>query len=364
MDDLLKAAREVPSAAMHWWVGELVGMLPRSLRERGNQPKSCLLLNLSADDMTLIERTPRHGEQILGYLSEEMAGSAEADSQQALVARLNDRHYRKWPIIVRLRGDLGLRKVVDLPATAREHLGQLLYYELDRLTPFKADDVCYAWRVLETSSEPGRMQVELEMVPKDAVSQAIDLIREHGREADRIELEGSGERAPLNLIPRSSLPEDGKRRSRSFLPLLALGLAVTAVAIPFLQQKKMIKQLATEVADARAQSNESLLLRERLDILSSEMRFLVTIKNEQTTMAELLAELTGLLPDHSYINELQIRGTGIQLHGLSDKASDLISLLDQSPMLASPQFRSPVIRDPRSGKERFQISVDLVGPSS
>ncbi|MGI9449317.1 MAG: PilN domain-containing protein [Geminicoccaceae bacterium] len=362
MDDLWNAAWRVPVAVIHWWIGELTAMLPRSLRRSSRQSKFCLLLILSADDTMLVERTARHGEQMLSRIAGGSDGSS--DGLGALPPRFDDRRYRKWPIVVRLSSELGLRKVVELPLTGQNDLDRLLYFELDRLTPFKAEDVYYAWRVLKTSPQTGRMQVELEMVPKAVANRALDLIRDRGREAHRIELEGSNDREPLNLMQRSSLPDDGRRWFRHLFPLLALGLAVTAVIIPLRQQQQLIEQLDAEVADAHSQADESLTLRERLDALTGEIGFLAAAKNEQTTMAEVLAELTRLLPDHSHINELQIRDARIELAGLADKASDLIAILDQSPMLASPEFRSPVIRDRRSGKERFQISVQLVRPSS
>ncbi|MGI9435180.1 MAG: PilN domain-containing protein, partial [Geminicoccaceae bacterium] len=81
-------------------------------------------------------------------------------------------------------------------------------------------------------------------------------------------------------------------------------------------------------------------------------------------MTDVLAELTRLIPDHSYVVQLRVKDSKIEISGLAQKASDLIAILDRSTILTSPQFRSPVTRDTRSGKERFQISVDLIGRSS
>lgn len=357
MAELWDETRRAPAAFIQWWTGELAGLLPRFLSTSSPAFKSCLILFLSGDDTILFERRARHGEKEL---------ARAIGDPELMLARLNERRYRKWPIVVRLGGDLGLRKVVDLPLAAREDLEQLLHFELDRLTPFKADEVCFAWRVLDTDPQNKRMQVALEMAPKAVIDNALHLVMERGRKIDRIELEGTLDREPLDLMPNAAEGEKEHKRGwfRRFLPFLVLGLAITALIIPMRAQQALVDKLDRQIAVVRAEAEESLALRETLDTKAAKRRFLVSAKNDRVTMTEVLAELTRLIPDHSHIIQLQIRDATIELNGLADKASDLIAILDQSPMLTAPQFRSSVTRDPRSGKERFQISVDLVGRSS
>jgi len=113
------------------------------------------------------------------------------------------------------------------------------------------------------------------------------------------------------------------------------------------------------VAAARAEAEESLALRARLDQLTESSRFLVAEKTRRPMVAEVLAELTRLVPDQAHIVQLDLRDRSIQLHGYATTASDLIGLLDQSELFRTPQFRSPVTQDPSSGTERFHLSVEL-----
>jgi len=356
-------ARRMPAAFLQWWVGELAGLLPRAARRTSSSSRSHLLLIRNGEETVLIEQAGRRGAKKLG--------SSSGDPRLALTY-LNDRRYRKWPIVVRLGGHLGLRKVVDLPLVAPEELGQLLFFELDRLTPFKAEDVGFNWRVLETDREKNRMQVALEMAPKAVLDDVLNLVGEHGREVDRIELEGNNKsedgagNVSLNLMPRAvdEPRQGGGRWARYVLPLLVCGLAVVAVVLPIQKQQTLIDRQDQQITPLRAEAEKSLALREALEAAATKKRFLVAAKNDRVTMTEVLAELTRLIPDHSHIVQLQIHDTKIEINGLTGQASDLIAILDQSPMLSSPQFRSPVTRDPRSGKDRFQISVDLAGPSS
>jgi general secretion pathway protein L len=355
MAELLDTGLRLPMSFLHWWLDELRGLLPSTLSAAPQRSKTSLLLHLSGDETTLIERTPRLGEREL-----DRAGSDELATSGLALSSFGDRRYRQWPVIVRLGGDLGLRKVVDLPLAARDDLGQLLHFELDRLTPFKADDVCFAWRILDTDAAKGRMQVELEMAQKAVVERALALVTRHGREVDHVELDGGGEREPLDLMPRSVEIGQGRRWYGRLLPLVALGLALIAIMLPLNKKQQLVERLERDIAVVRAEAEQSLAIRDQLDLLATKARFLAATKNQRLTMTEVLAELTRTLPDHSHITQLQIRDNSVELSGLADKASDLIAILDQSPLLASPAFQSPVTRDPRSDKERFQISVDLV----
>ena len=359
MAELLDVGRRVPAAFLQWWFDELRGLLPRSLGAKSASSKSSLVLNLSGDEIALLERTARHGEKELERAGRDLLDAPEFRAGGPTWASFSARRYRKWPVIIRLGGDLGLRKVIDLPLAARDDLGQLLNFELDRLTPFKADDVCFAWRVLATDNDNKRMQVELEMAPKAVVDQAMALVGRHGREASRVELDGGADRQSLNLLPRSTEEKESKGWLRRLLPLIALGLAAAAIILPLNKQQRLLEEIDREMIAVRAEAEESLAIRKELDGLTEMAGFLAGEKNRRSTMTEILAELTRVIPDHSHIIQLQIKDAKIELNGLADKASDLIAILDQSEMLASPQFRSPVTRDPRANKERFQIAVDV-----
>jgi len=248
--------------------------------------------------------------------------------------------------------------VIDLPTAARGDLGNLLHFELDRLTPFSPDEVCFAWRVLETGNSSDRMTVALEMAPKALVARATAMAANHGRSIDRVEIRGGGDLEPLNLLAGTAKPETGGR-FRHLLPLLALGLLVIAVWIPMNRQQRVVDQLDQEISALKSSAEETLALREQLDAETTEAGFLVEAKNRHASMTGVLAELTTLIPDHSYIQNLQIEDGRVQLSGFTDKASDLLTILDRSAMFASPEFRSAVTRDPRVGKERFQIAVEL-----
>ncbi len=349
-EHLSHVVRRVPADLWHWWTAELIGMIPRRWRTTPGFSRPNLLLSLRLDETVLVARSK--------------SGDIELDrtggNMEAALNPLGDRRYRHWPIVVELDNALGLSKVVELPLAGRDDLDRLLYYELDRLTPFKPDDVCFAWQIVEQRSDVGRMKIRLEMAQRPMIEEASSHIRKCGREPARIQLKGDAGSQSLDLKPAS--PETAGRMPalRRLLPFLVIGLAVIAVATPLWQQHMQIQRLAPEIESARDAAGESAALKAQIAILVDQANFLIEMRKRRSSMTGLLKTLTGLIPDHAYVTQLAIGDNQITFVGHADKASDLLSTLEASAAFASPRFRSPVTRDPRTQKERFQIAADVV----
>ena len=331
-----------------WWTGELEGLMPGPWLSERRLTGPYLLLSLQGDRCVLTARK-RSGDVEIGC--------AEGDIEHALDT-LFDRHHRKLPIVVRLDKSLGLRKLVDLPSAARADLDRLLFYELDRLTPFNAADVCFAWQIVDNDRKSGRMTVRLDLAPKELIEHVQASVRRMGCEPLSIALEGEDDNV-LDLAPRSPAETTRASRWQRILPALAVGLIILVVAIPLRQQMLAISQIDAEIKRVQATAEESGALREQLQKLTDRSGFLIEKKNGYLPRTNTMNALTRLIPDQAYVTQIQIRDEEIILVGHADRASELIGALEQSPMFASPRFQSPLTRDPRTGKERFQIAFDL-----
>jgi general secretion pathway protein L len=273
---------------------------------------------------------------------------------------------RRRGVVVRLAPELGLHKILDLPLAAQDDLAQLLRFEMDRLTPFPAEEVCFAHRVLRADAAGRRLSVELQVVPRGLVEEAIAAAEGLGLQPQRVELGGSGEPGDqaLDLLPRDAAEGPRTSRLNRALGLLALALAAAAIIIPLQQQRSTAADLERMVRAAQAQAERSLALRDQLDELAATARFVVERKASTPMSTRVLAELTRLIPDQAYVNHLYLRDGEVQLQGFARTASDLIGVLDQSPLFRAPQFRSPVTSDPRTDLERFHIAVQISGEES
>jgi general secretion pathway protein L len=356
MSSVLGLARSGLSAFWSWWLAELAGTVPRRLRQVGRRDRRQVVLLLRPDETVVSEESGERA-RVAGVVR------ADAPGRDGELATLLRRVKQRGPVTIRLSGELGLRRIITLPLAARDDLEQLLRFEMDRLTPFRADEVHFAQRIIDTDIPNRRITVELAVAPRRTIEQALQLAQGAGAAASRLELDAAGgdAREPLNLLPQDAADIAGERRLVRALILLALILAVTAVAIPLQRQRSELAALTDQIAATRVEAEQSHALRAQLDQLTQTGAFLLAEKGRQPMATEVLADLTRMMPDQAHLGQLLLQGGEVQLHGWAATASDLISLLDQSPLFRAPQFRSPVTQEGRDGIERFHLSVELAG---
>jgi general secretion pathway protein L len=349
MTEALSFIRTGIGAFFAWWFGELAGLVPRGLIPGRRQARRGTLLLLAPGGASF-----HRGGRLLGRSdAPEPERSAELG---ALWRRARGRNRR---LTIRLARSQGLVRRLDLPLAAKQDLDDMLRLEMDRLTPFAADQVLSAHRIVAQDQRERRLTVELQVAPKAVVDDALELAGRLGATVERVELEPTGEDAlALDLLPDRTTASGGHGITRA-LAVLALILAALAVALPLRQQHASLADLERQAAAAKTRAEESLALRRRLEALTSSAAFLVEEKTDAPMVSQVLAELTRIVPDTAYVSQLQLRDGTLQLHGFAETASALIGLLDASPLFTTPQFRSPVTQDPRLELERFHIGVKL-----
>jgi general secretion pathway protein L len=344
-----------------WWVGELAGLVPARLSPGRRRDRHRLVLALADRGIGVFE--------VIGDRERELGDVDPAAPGQAaeIAALLRRARRRSGRITLRLAPGMGLRKALELPLAAEHDLDQLLRFEMDRLTPFRAEDVVSAQRVLERDPERQRMTVELQVAPRAVVEQALAMAAACRVRPTRVELakaEGRGVESEagagpaLNLLPAESEAAPASRVNR-WLALLALALMAAALAIPLQRQRLTAADLERQVAAAKTAAQQSAQLRDRLDQLDANVRFLADQKRRTPMLTHVLAELTRVIPDQAYVEQLDVRDGELNLRGLATAPADLIALLDRSGLFRKPEFRAPVTQDARLGLERFQLSAQV-----
>jgi general secretion pathway protein L len=74
---------------------------------------------------------------------------------------------------------------------------------------------------------------------------------------------------------------------------------------------------------------------------------------------ELINEITTILPDNTWVEQLVINGDEVQVRGQSLAAATLISIVEASEKFENATFRSPVVQDRRTGRDRFFLSAQI-----
>ena len=67
------------------------------------------------------------------------------------------------------------------------------------------------------------------------------------------------------------------------------------------------------------------------------------------------------LPDNTYLEKLAIEGDRLLLIGLSPEASALVAKLEGSKLWKSPALSGALQPDPRTRRDRFSLTAELIG---
>ena len=116
-----------------WWVQQMRDLLPKSLAMRSRYANA-LVAQIGATGVTIAARR-RGTEKLLGKL--ETGGAV----QRRFASR------RAEPTILALPPAMVLEQSATLPLAGERNVGAVLRYEMDRFTPFRAEDLFWTWRV-------------------------------------------------------------------------------------------------------------------------------------------------------------------------------------------------------------------------
>jgi general secretion pathway protein L len=368
MATLMWRLLSISRAAFAWWCGELSGLVPARLRRRlVRRGGGCLVLSVDGMEVGLCHEFAS-GTVPLATID---AAGTEARQKIAQVLRqaglIKVFSRKSLPVCLRLPTSRALRHVLELPAAAQHTLADVVSFEIDRQTPFKAQDVSFAFRVLGRDVAAQRLQVEITAVSRRVVTEAMSAIEGLGLMPDRIEVAGrSPELAASRLLldGGTSIYARSSRRVNIALATSASILAALAIILPVYASHTLAESGRTQLAEGQRKAAELARLQAELDALRDDGMFLVNRKRRGIGVSEILAEVARTMPDNTWIIELQLSGSEMHLAGFSASASDLIGLLEKTRIFRNSVFRSPVTRDPVTQRERFHIAARVLSEAA
>jgi len=256
------------------------------------------------------------------------------------------------------RADVLLKKVY-LPAQVKDNLPRVLSYEIDRLTPFQAEDIYFDFRLLPSRVE-AQLLVELACLKRERVAAWLQGLDAAGRSPTSMQWPGAW--AGANLLPAAvRRPNRGGRVLSWVLWILVLTLTAAALVTPLLQKREVVTELGEQVAAARSEANQVAELRRQLEQAAEAANFLGQKKREALRESVLLSKLSELIPDHTWVNQLNLSGANkVDIRGESEHATELIEILSRDPSFRKITFKSPVVGIRNTDRERFHIEFRFV----
>ncbi len=163
----------------------------------------------------------------------------------------------------------------------------------------------------------------------------------------------------INLLPAEHRPglQEGL-----FVPLLLM-VACVVLAIVYggsiiVRDEMTRRALAREVEELEPQV--AAIKKQEADVRRFQTQITTLTENQDRRTVHFLKELTDKIPADAYLTTLRYRNNRVEMDGFATKSSELIQILENSPMFKNAQFTSPITQG-QGGQERFSIVAEVEG---
>jgi general secretion pathway protein L len=340
---------------LRWWKTHLWACVPASIRasaKRGSRP---MLISL-ADDAVWPERRDLAKPLRLSQTTF-LSGTPEKLRAVALVIGEGN----------------GLRRKVELPLAVEERLGQVLAYELDRLTPLRADELYYDFRLLSRNATRGVCVVELIAAPKVRVNEMIAVAKAKGADVNRLLLAPTDADESIDLLKSAAKRGDEKvNGSRWITPALfalCVALALALVAYPIFKKRQHVIELMPIESSARTEAEAASIVQRQLDKLVTEYNHLLKRKHASPIAVQVLEDMGKRLPDDTWAQTFEIKPVAnapagqhpreVIVQGETGSGGKLLQLVQESTLLKDPVLKAAMTRVSPTA-ERFHFAGELV----
>lgn len=289
----------------------------------------------------------------------------DRDMQNADLSRwLQGQGVTNTEIALLVPEDMILQKALMLPAAAGQNLRQVLGFEMDRRTPFAADQIYFDYLLDREDKENHQLHIQLYITPRQQVDRLLAILGGLGINPDTLAIAGPRQNSGLNLLPPEQRQVTSVNQSHTltaFLALSAFALLLAVLYLPLLEQEDSLKHLEADIAGSKEVVAKLQGVKLQKDALLEKAGFLATKRNNYIPVIDLLLELTRIIPDDTALNRFYLADGKIQLQGESANASQMIQSIESSEMLTDVKFSAPVIYNEASRKDKFSISAQLSG---
>jgi general secretion pathway protein L len=255
-----------------------------------------------------------------------------------------------------------LFRTLDFPKQAVDFLDGMIRSQIDRLTPWTADDVVFGWSSPSTISNE-RVELTLAATSKQDIEPLIQLAGSLGAASIVASAEipaAGGAPTKIKVFDRSLRGTLGQsidvpRMLR--VVLLSTGLAAAACLILAASIGSVLDSEQQELQHRISERRASLRLNPNAG--GSAQTLLAKRKQTSPSSVMVLEALSKALPDSTYVTELRIEGDKVQVVGLTQDAPSLIRLMERSPQFARATFFAPTTRGQNDPGERFHIEAHI-----
>jgi general secretion pathway protein L len=265
-----------------------------------------------------------------------------------------------------LQPDRFLFRPLELPNRASEFLAGIVRSQIDRLTPWTASDAAYGWSKL-VKDDTEKITVTVAATTISLIKPYVQAIANIGAASIAVFVlppESQSNESLIKVWEQRDLSTKDIARTRQMLvrvlagcgiaAAISVGASTVASVTLSAQQDQLLKQIsgARSAASASTAAGAQQLLERR--------------KYDSASAVLVLETLSKILPDQTYVTELQVEGNKLRVSGITQDAPALITLIEQSGRFTRASFFAPTTRSTSNAGDRYHIEAIIkpIGSSS
>ena len=363
-----------------WWTAQLAACVPAEPRAALARRRMRPVLLFEATQATLWQPSRDGPLQMTQTAAIALSGDAAvvAAAGRSAIGAMTSMVYGGAAAPNRLRVALSprdvLRKRIVLPAAAEENYRQALAYDLDRHTPFTAEELYFDATIVDRDADKGTISVDLAAARRPLIDSALRHAAAWGAEVTSVvpDAPGAESSSRLNLLPADARVDSSVwTRWQFWLPLSLLAvLTIAAVVVPLWQKRDYAIALGTLADEARARAAVSETLRLDLDTRVADYNAALERKYAYPGTLQVVDAVSKLLPDDTWLTQFELKnvakGKDLQrellVRGETANSGRLVQLFEESALFAQAAPRSQTTKIQPGPGEIFDFGA-LLKPS-
>jgi general secretion pathway protein L len=342
-----------------WWTGQMRDLVAPLSRQFSQRSGDALSLECGAGGVGPW-RVVRRRSGVNAPVATIPADAPVSVWKDAFVSRR-----RAERVVITLAQPFLVRRT-SLPMAAAGDIESLLRYEMDRLTPFRADAVLFTHRVVSRDVKSGKLLVDVAMLPKAWIDIVVTRLAAASIRPDAVE--EAADAARLDPSSNGTAPwrigmdrVDSVRHARArfawrMATTACAVLALAIIAVPFVRQSLALAAVEQRISSLRPGIDHVTELRRQIASASEGVGQITSARQRGTVALRVLAVVTDLLPDDTWLTSLSLRRARVVIEGHSATATRLIAAMAADPQLNNPSFAAPVVRS-EDGTDLFTIQA-------
>jgi general secretion pathway protein L len=334
---------------LRWWLRQLLDLLQPALKIVQDNFNRAVVVEIGDQKVLLHERVRRRDVLFFTWALDDTVISAVCQAMQCRGAQ--------GRVILRLPPGQLLELSVTIPLAAEREIEQILTYEMDRLTPFPAEQVFWTFSVLQRDHARKLLELRLSLLPRKAVENWTELLLRAGVKLDALELPAFD--GDTRVI---SLEQADERRTRK--PLLSLARSTCAIAFSALILPVFLQYLALERVEARISAlrpafEQAEAVRAPSAPWEGAGDLIAVQRMRVGDPLTALVSVAELLPDDTFLDKFTLDQRKLTISGNSASAAKLMSLISGSSSIKNPTFVQALVRSGNGKTDSFSIRAEL-----